>query len=178
MANTAITIAVTEQTKKAVITGDPSWGETISLTISGITKSSAANLVLIILSRVGSLMATASSFSASGDDAIGDVNLNTDELVDYFEGVKGNVKLPFVFQIYDTVAVNNVCNDDINIMNNLYTDGLPAPSPVGTEFLEKTPSGSNYQLLGGNFCIWDIGALGYKPLFFNDGTIVDTPVET
>ena len=162
--NTPVTLTVTVATKKLAVTNTPGLYETVDLTIVNLGESTAANLVLNIQDSGGNIMATAEDFAASGDDAIGVLDLNTQELVDYFENAFTRQEKPFVISIYDTDRNNLLAIDNISIVNNPYTDDLPSPSPIGVTYVEKVPTGGSYIFFDGNIYLYDITDLGWRAL--------------
>ena len=162
--NTPLTLTVTTGTKKLVQNTTPGIRETLDVTIVNLGQSTAANLVLNIQDSAGNIMATAEAFAASGDNALGIVDLNTQELVDAFVGIYRRQTKSFVISIYDTDRNNELAIDDIVIVNNPYTDDLPSPSTIGVTYVATEPTGASFRFRGGNLQIWDSVDLGWRVL--------------
>lgn len=119
MANTQVGIVVDGAAKTAVVTGLAAFGETVDVTISGITVADPADITLSIL-KYGISLAVCADFAESGDDYIGTISLSTQQMLDAFDGMSARKLLTMDLAIYDTAEDDLLCNSTIRIQNNPY----------------------------------------------------------
>jgi hypothetical protein len=102
----AIAAAVTLNTRNIVISGDLAWfRKLVTLTVSGVTGHTAANLVAFLY-RNATLVALASSPTDSGGGVcVFSLDLNTAELEDFMDVESGEPR-DFDLFIYDSEATS------------------------------------------------------------------------
>ena len=133
---TDLTITITAATKKVTLSGQVSVRETVDVTITNIGSSSAENLLLGIIDGTN-LVAAGSSFTNLSGAAVGELNLNTEELTNVFaKATVGRSKRTFDLVVWDTDAYALLANDTIDILNNPYVSGMTLPSSITNEWTE------------------------------------------
>ncbi len=142
---TPITATINTTTKEAIISGTSSLRETIALTVVNIGTASAAALTAAIFDGDNTRLAEGMSFAASGDNALGDINLNTEELIAAFALSNNRDKKTFTLVITDGATEDVLCNTKIKI---IYTpDAGVTPVPVTGDGVAYT-SGEKTKLAG------------------------------
>jgi len=149
--NSVLTIDLSSKTMTASST--IAIRETIYVSLVNIGASTPANLVLRVV-RETNAYANATNFTAAGTDtngnvmAYGPLDLNTTELVDYYEGLNPTVSREWSLAVWDTSIGRLLVNDYIDIQNNPYDESMPGPSPVGVLYLIDAPA------TDGPYCRW------------------------
>jgi len=142
---TPITATINTTTKEATISGTSSLRETIALTVVNIGNSSAAALTAAIFDGDNARMAEGLSFADSGANAVGEINLNTEELIAAFALSNNRDKKTFTLVIIDGATEDVLCNTKIKI---IYTpDAGVTPVPVTGDGVAYT-SGEKTKLAG------------------------------
>lgn len=170
MANNELTLTITASDKSVSQDSTPAIREKVNVVLVNIGDSTPANLVFRLLDSEDNQLAIGQSFVADGANAKGEVDLDTEELVEFFAGSTGNRVRCIKVGVWDTVDEDLLVNDRINVMNNPYTDGT-SPSPSGSEYMEKEPTGGTWKVIEGQFCIWDIGDAAWRPLVCDRGAV-------
>ena len=96
-----LTVALNQSERRAEMTGPVHRRELVTLTVTGITGATATNLVLVVF-RGSTLVAACSAFTASGSNATGTIDLNTDELATVFSGVRSGAIREHDARVYDS----------------------------------------------------------------------------
>ncbi|MCK9520570.1 MAG: hypothetical protein M0R74_16325, partial [Dehalococcoidia bacterium] len=135
LANTTLTIDLSNKTVAASAT--IAIREIVNITLVNIGTSSPADLILRIV-RETNAYANAESFTASGTNAVGALDLNTTELVDAYKGLNPTASKQWSIAVWDTSQGSLLVNDFINIQNNPYDESMPGPSPVGVSYVLTT----------------------------------------
>ena len=151
----AVDMTIDLQKKKVKITDTVAIRTTVPVTLINIGTSDPDYLVMRI---TGSTPQDASTLYAIldvfnlvvGDStkATGNLNLNTSELVAYFEGLGPQTVRTFNLGLWDTQNNWLLINYDIDIQNNPYVDGMPGVSPAGTEFVKFVWSNDVWWAIG------------------------------
>ena len=132
MSSDSYQIIVDMSAKTADFVGVISIRNTFAVTVKNIGDATPANLALQILKK-GDLYAEmeVGDFSASGDDAIGTLDLNTTALIDYFENKGDQRVVEFTMVVEDPSDQDLVMNYPAPIMNNPYDSSATPPSNPG-----------------------------------------------
>ena len=135
LANTVV-MTIDLSTKDVTVADTISIRETVPVQIVNLGGSEAANLVLRILDNDGTVYAQETGFTDAGNDiAYGEISLNTQELVDYFEDMAMQAQMAFTLGLWDTSLNRLLINDVVTIQNNPYVPGMPGPDPVGVSYM-------------------------------------------
>ena len=126
--NTTLGIAFVAATKVATFTGAVAIRESVEVTVTDGAQHIAGGLVLAIV-RGGTLYAQCEEWTADGDDAVGTLSLNTEELVDAYahtneQGVRQFTAMGLVLSPQTTLF-----NSIIGVKNTPYEDGMATPLP-------------------------------------------------
>lgn len=158
--NTAATLTVDLTTKEATLTGVIAVRETVDLTLVGGTVAHAAGYRLALISNEDdptdddvTPLAVCNTFAPSGSAILGELDLNTTELVAYFAGYSGRQMRCCYVAIWDVTRDNLVACDTIQIMNNPYRTGMedPTPSdPIGGGPVDGVTNGDTHDHYGGD----------------------------
>lgn len=182
MSNSQIDMTVDLTDKSVEQLATPSLRETIDLNFSSRGDSVSANLTALIMNSSGTTVLAQKvgliDWQTSGAQAAA-LNLNTDELIAEFANRSLSSIRSFRLYLLDTTQQDWIVNSTIRIKNAPSTDGIISPSIAGTEFLESEPSPeSNWKLVNGKICFWDITDEGYRAPWFNNGAPYGGPIET
>jgi len=139
MSATVTTLTIDANTKKITQSGDyMAEREEIEIHLTGgIDLLSGASYILSVIDYdTNTMLAYCDSFSVDGTELVGTLNLNTTEMVDYFDarGLFFRSKLPFEVAIWDTANNALVASDKLSIYYNPYSDQMSQPSsasPIG-----------------------------------------------
>ena len=105
--------------------------ELVPVEILHLGGTTATNLAMQIIDREGNIMAAAGGFTAgTNNNALGNINLNTTPLTNFFGGMPATSARGFTLVVADTNLVRELCNDIITVQNNPYQPGMPDPTPV------------------------------------------------
>jgi len=141
LTNSVLTIDLSNKT--VVASSTIAIRETINVALVNIGASSPTNLVLRVV-RETNAYANATNFTAAGTDsngnvmAFGPLDLNTSELVNYYEGLNPTVSRQWSLAVWDTSLGRLLVNDYVDIQNNPYAESMPGPSPVGVVYVATT----------------------------------------
>ena len=130
--NTQITLTLNITNKTCVMTGLPGLRENVNVALINTGTLVADNLVLGLIDH-GVLLASipAGSFSGVGPTGInGNMNLNTQEMVDLFTPDIGRTMRRVVIAIWDVAASALICNSTIEVVNNPYNSSMDPPVSV------------------------------------------------
>lgn len=121
MAKSTLTIAFTQSNKKVSITGTAAVRETVTVTVTGGAALIADGLTLKIQDKSNhgetTPIAVLSTWSTSGLNAVGELNLNTTEAIEVFENVANQGFKAFNILVYTTTGSALMANGVITIMN-------------------------------------------------------------
>lgn len=129
-ANTQATVAIETATKKATWSGEAlGIRETVQVTLIGMGARVAEGLVLAIIKN-NALVAKCEDWTVSGFNAVGDLNLNTDEIVACFAGASPQANKTFTVSLISLDPQTSLANDTVTIGNTPYDDDMSAPTPL------------------------------------------------
>lgn len=184
MSNLNITLAVTPSTKKCIQTGTPSIRETVNFVFTGLTGTAASNLRLFLIHN-GELMATCETFTADGASYVASTNLNTVPLIELFGNRRGKTTKDIRVNVQDIVQDIDFLNDEIEIMDHPYQDGMADPTVVdpidGVDYAplagyNSHVNDSTIHITSGDHTAWD-GAVTGLASHAGDSTIHFTTAE-
>jgi hypothetical protein len=155
----------------------------VVLTGTGVSAFAVAGLRLWVVEYDAAgtleLKAQCASWTVDGSTFYGDLNLNTDELETDFTGAGPGDQKPYFFEVWDTTNNAKLAQTVLPIQNSAYQDGMASPSPAGSEYVEKEPTGeSNWIVKNGRLCFYDPVGGGYRALYGAGGTAVFGEIET
>jgi hypothetical protein len=136
-----------------------------------------AGLVLAIM-KDGAVLATCTSWTESGDDFEGTIDLNTTELVDEFSGARPLASRRFDIVLWHTADKILLVNDQITILNNPYSDA--SATPVNdARYALKNPGDGSYRISsdGTHLQLYDPATGLYRTLFVTGGALALGPGE-
>jgi hypothetical protein len=126
-ATSVCTITVNLTTKKVSYSAAMTIREKVAVTITGATGATAAGLLLRVLKPDDQAeMAVCDSFTASGDDFVGSLDLSGDDLADEFDGDDAQKVRAFMLQCWNNTDENEVVTDKCVIQNNPLTAAIEA----------------------------------------------------
>jgi hypothetical protein len=64
------------------------------------------------------------------DEIVGEVDLNTAEMIAVFEGLRDQAVRTFTVAVFDTQHANLICNDKMDFINNPFVEGMDEPTAV------------------------------------------------
>ena len=172
---TTLTIDLTEKT--ATASGVMAFRDTVQviLTATDIEDFTAAGLVLYVLRKLSgtrTMCAQCVTFTLNGTQFEGDLDLNTTPLETYFTNKRDQHKGTFTFLVQNTTDLAMLFNQRLQILNNPWEDGMPGPSPVGTDYMPKEPDPeTNFIMRNNKLCLWDISRGAYYALWSNNGAV-------
>ena len=116
-------------TKKIVLTEQIAIREQVTISFTGYGAAGAADLILAIVHE-GALMALLQPMVAGTGIVTGVLDLNTEEIVDVFDGMAANAKVKMSCVVWDVTNECTLVNDWIWIENNPYDTAMDDPTPV------------------------------------------------
>jgi len=121
MAKSTLKITVAANGKGMSVAGLAAIRETVSVTVVGGAALIADGLKVLIQSLqstgVDAKIALADTWQASGLDAVGDMDMNTDEAIAAFSGAPNICMKPFNILVYTETGSALKVNSVLNIMN-------------------------------------------------------------
>lgn len=115
----SVTITVDLPSKRVTYSGLMAIREMVAVVLTGCTAADVAGIRLFIREPAGfAEMASCLSFSASGSDFVGTLDLSGAALADEFTGDMANKLRSFFLQVWNTVAGDLVIADRVYIENN------------------------------------------------------------
>jgi len=121
MAKSTLTITVAANGKGMSVSGLAAIRETVSVTVVGGAALIADGLKVLVQSLqstgVDAKIALADTWQASGLDAVGDMDMNTDEAIAAFSGAPNLGMKPFNILVYTETGSALKVNSVLNIMN-------------------------------------------------------------
>src|SRR3990167_9742989 len=126
---TTLTGVITLATKKIVLTEQIAIREQVTISFTGYGAAGAADLILAIVHE-GALMALLQPMVAGTGIVTGGLDLNTEEIVDVFDGMAANAKVKMSCVVWDVTNECTLVNDWIWIQNNPYDTSMDDPTPV------------------------------------------------
>ena len=140
-ATTGLRMSINLQTKAVTMTNVVAVRESVEVTLVSIGTSSPGDLTLR-LTTLGTgttqTLAQCASFVASGTNAVGTLDLNTEELVNAFSNKSAMTVLSFNAAVWDSVQSRLLGSAVFPIMNNPYAPGMPAPTPAASNIVYLT----------------------------------------
>jgi len=116
-------------TKGATLSGQIAIRETISLSVTSFGGTVASSLRLGICKK-GELFASCNEFTTGETIFTGELDMNTEELVDVFGNKAGNGTMDFELALWDILNDRLLVNTTISVMNNPYSEGMADPTTV------------------------------------------------
>jgi hypothetical protein len=98
-----LTVRLTPAEKRAVPRGTVHLYNAVTVTLSGFSPSAPGNLLLLVL-RGTTLVAQCAAFVASGNDAVGTLDLATAECAAAFADVAHGANRVFNLRVWDTTS--------------------------------------------------------------------------
>lgn len=132
-ATTTISIAVTLTAKTVVVTGLMAIRETVAIILTGTGAAGGTDLRLGLVGIVDgekTLLAFSDDLVTDGDHIDGTLDLNTEEMVDFFDGHRPEKIQVVTLAIWDITNQQLLVNAPINVKNNPYDDSMADPTPV------------------------------------------------
>ena len=135
-----VNVIIDLDTKTVTVTNSIAIRETVPIRFINIGDTHPTNIVVRVLdAHDTNLLAFAEEFSGENGYAVGDIDLNTTELVDLFAGFPHQAPRLVSWGVWDMGRNRLLVNQLIPVHNNPYLAGMPAPNPV--------PPSSIYQRL-------------------------------
>lgn len=121
MAKSTLTITVSANGKGMSVSGLAAIRETVSVTVVGGAALISDGLKVLVQSLqstgIDAKIALADTWQASGLDAVGDMDMNTDEAIAAFSGAPNLGMKPFNILVYTETGSSLKVNSVLNIMN-------------------------------------------------------------
>lgn len=128
-------ITINLSTKTVIDTNVISIRETVPIQLVHIGGSAPTNLIVQLTDRTGMVMAVTRAVATTNSDyAAGYLDLNTVPFVAAFSNMPPLAQKPFQLAVWDDVAFRLLVNDVVTVQNNIYTNGIAAPSPAQTNY--------------------------------------------
>lgn len=124
-----LSITCNISTKNATLSGQVAIRETVTVYVTSFGGTVASSLRLGICKK-GELFAVCNTFTTGATIFTGELDLNTEELVDIFGNRGGNETMSFELALWDVLNDRLLVNTTISIMNNPYSEGMADPTPV------------------------------------------------
>lgn len=124
---TETTLTISISAKTATVSGLVALRETATVILTGIGAATPSQLKMYLFKN-GTQVASCETFTASGSDATGSINLNTAELVALFGNVRPNAKQEVTVTVWDNTNSNLLCSDSFLIQQNPYSATMTAPT--------------------------------------------------
>jgi hypothetical protein len=132
-----VVMTIDLSSKEVTVADTISIRETVPVMIVNLGSSVPDNLTMRFLDNDAVVYAQQVGFASYGtDSAYGTIDLNTQELVDYFEGSAMQTQRAFTMGLWDTTLNRLLVNSVVTIQNNPYSPGMPGPSPIGVTYME------------------------------------------
>ena len=129
--NTICTVTVDVATKTAAISGTIAIREEVIFRLYDTGNAGAGDLCLALVHRDTLLAKIAQGDMTQQAGYIeGTLDMNTDELVDFFANRANNATHDFTLAIWDITNENLLVNDLITVQNNPYDTSMADPTPV------------------------------------------------
>ena len=148
IAQTPYTVVIDLSSKTVEATNRIAIRETVPVRLVNTDIHAATNLVLRITADTQTMAVATTFTNESPGVAGGNVDLNTQEFVDYFDGASPQARRVFTLAVWDTALNRLLVNAQIQVENNPYHEGMPGPSPIGVNYLPGQWSGTNW-IVGG-----------------------------
>jgi hypothetical protein len=103
--------------------------EVVQITLLGMGRHVASGLVLAIIKN-NALVAKCESWTVSGNNAVGELDLNTEDIVAHFAGSAPAAIKNFSVSLIVIDPQTSLATDAISIHNTPYDDSMSAPTPL------------------------------------------------
>ena len=122
MSNDTYEVVIDLATKKVTTVGILSYQGTFDVTLINIGTATPTNLSLQVLLNGTEMGAIAvGSLTASGSNAVGELDLDTENLGTHFSTRPAQAVDDFTLNVFDPTDLNLLVNDLIKISNNTYS---------------------------------------------------------
>jgi len=169
----AATITVNTTNKTGVVSGAVAIREMVTFTIVNLDGTASTNLSMTIMTRDNETVATGSSFTNAGANAVGDIDLNTDELVLAFSNSSPTATMTYKFGIWDSVVNTLLISDSITLQANPYTSAGDASAANDARYVLRAPPTGSYRIStnGAHIQLWDYGTEQWRSLYVLNGAL-------
>lgn len=131
MPATASTLTIDLATKKVTVSGSLAIREKVTVTLVNLGESTASNLSLRLLNGAET-MAFCLTFTASGDTAVGTMDLSATALIAIFDADEDrpDAKRQLHITVWDKGVRKCLVHHQVDISNCVYTTTMTAPTPL------------------------------------------------